>query len=329
MIINAGRRLRRHPNTDGGSGIADAGFTLVEMVIAVVVVLVLAGAALLAVPGITASGRQAACDAVAESVSNAITASYAHNGDYSRANDLVGDDFLVDEAPASKLTIGTATATGVTVEFGEECTGDRVPAIWAGYAADGAYTFGDGGDSQGGGSQGGGGQTYAVGDAGPAGGTIIYASVGGFASGTGTAHYLEAGVAPLDQGPWGCGSVDVVGATGVGIGDGKSNTEAILNAGCASGSIAEEAQEYALGGYHDWYLPSKSELNQICRWQAGQQSGVGTEDSTCSGPISYDYFWSSSQATDSTAWRQKVPNGGMAFDEGKNMNSPSWPIRAF
>jgi len=52
-----------------------------------------------------------------------------------------------------------------------------------------------------------------------------------------------------------------------------------------------------LGGYDDWFLPSKDELNQMY-----QQRGV-------IGGFASNYYWSSSESNSYSAWYQYFYNG--------------------
>jgi hypothetical protein len=122
----------------------------------------------------------------------------------------------------------------------------------------------------------------AVGDTGPGGGTVFYASPSTFTCGPTlnlTCKYLEA--APNT---WAGGSIDptlewsgnlttsVSGAFGTAIGAGFKNTMAAI----AISSVAEKAvtktRAYTGGGLTDWYLPSKDELKELYL----KQSYVGT-----------------------------------------------------
>ncbi|MEI6586688.1 MAG: hypothetical protein WCL56_11415, partial [Sediminibacterium sp.] len=69
--------------------------------------------------------------------------------------------------------------------------------------------------------------------------------------------------AASDQGSveWGCDATSI--STNTAIGTGAANTAAIL-LGCATRPIAASlAANYTSGGYADWYLPSKDELNKL------------------------------------------------------------------
>jgi hypothetical protein len=79
-------------------------------------------------------------------------------------------------------------------------------------------------------------------------------------------------------------STAVPGALATGIGDGAADTDAIIaQNGAGTGYAAGLARAYSGGGFNDWYLPSKGELNQLYV----NRATVG---------ITYEgWYWSSSQ----------------------------------
>jgi hypothetical protein len=94
------------------------------------------------------------------------------------------------------------------------------------------------------------------------------------------------------------------GAIGTAIGTGFSNTSNIIasQGGTATSYAAGVARAYTGGGYTDWYLPSKEELNKLYL----NRVAIG-------GFISYDLYWSSSEIQAypfHSAWLQDFGNGG-------------------
>ncbi|MHB9293263.1 hypothetical protein Holit_02384 [Hollandina sp. SP2] len=105
-------------------------------------------------------------------------------------------------------------------------------------------------------------KTYKVGDTGPAGGIVFY-DMGFSMNGW---RYLEA--APADiPGVWQWStSSDSVSGIVDGIGNGKRNTQIIvefLNQKGETMKAAQVADAYEQSGYNDWFLPSKDELDLL------------------------------------------------------------------
>jgi hypothetical protein len=200
-----------------------------------------------------------------------------------------------------------------------------------------------------------------IGDVGPGGGIIFYVASAPFTCGstmTSACNYLE--VAPTNgSAPW----VDPQlkwssddsqfhnsGSTGTAIGTGLSNTLAMLTTnGTYSADTAEAAfatSQYAgPNAKSDWYVPSKDELNQLCKWQRGQawvsdatvcnSSGSlnsATYGATNAGFVSGNY-WSSTELQrfpwECTAWNQQFNSGNQFNSYGKNYQLYVRPIRAF
>jgi hypothetical protein len=156
--------------------------------------------------------------------------------------------------------------------------------------------------------------TYAIGDTGPAGGWIFY-DKGSSSDGW---RYLEA--APSDQStgaPWGCYEVSISGADGTAVGTGEQNTIDI-EAGCTTaGTAADICANFSLGGYSDWFLPSKDELDLM--YENLTVAGVG-------GVAGSDY-WSSSEFNAYDAWGRDFI-GGIIYAY-KYYTGPVRAVRAF
>jgi len=139
---------------------------------------------------------------------------------------------------------------------------------------------------------------YVLRDIGPAGGYIFY-DKGYYSDGW---RYLEA--APSDQSPgtpWGCYEVSIPGADGTTVGTGEQNTIDI-EAGCATvGTAADICANLSLGGYSDWFLPSKDELNKL-------YLNKGTIGGFADG-----IYWSSSEGNASYAWYQYFYDGYQGY----------------
>ena len=81
----------------------------------------------------------------------------------------------------------------------------------------------------------------------------------------GETHGLIAATSDQSSGiRWNNGNDTTTGATGAAIGDGLANTIAIINSQGNTGSYAAKlCRDYVGGGYTDWYLPSRNELNVL------------------------------------------------------------------
>jgi len=161
--------------------------------------------------------------------------------------------------------------------------------------------------------------SYALRDIGPAGGLIFYVKEGGYSDGW---MYLEAASCDISSGiSWGCYGTSIPGADGTAVGTGKQNTIDIV-AECATVDIAAElSATLNWGGYSDWFLPSKDELNLM--YVNLKVYGVGD--------FADAYYWSSSQYYPhfaQYAWTQYFSNGVQSSHK-KNTSLRARAIRAF
>jgi uncharacterized repeat protein (TIGR02543 family) len=173
---------------------------------------------------------------------------------------------------------------------------------------------------------------YVLRDIGPAGGYIFY-DRGSYlkadftivkAAGNGTVpitptysdwRYLEA--APPSDSPsaeWGCYETSIFGADGTAVGTGEQNTIDI-EAGCTTpGTAADRCSNLVLGGYSDWFLPSKDELNLMYENLKVAEVGDFADFS----------YWSSSEYNASGAWNQHFNFG----NQGNGNKATAYRVRA-
>lgn len=209
---------------------------------------------------------------------------------------------------------------------------------------------------------------YTVGQTGPGGGKVFYVATTPFSCGptlTVTCTYLEAvpfgwmteldaggnlvdvnrnwsEATPVDlqRGPFG-----TTGGTATAIGSGYQNTKAMFDVGNDNTAVSAGALAYAytvtVSGvvYDDWYLPSKDELNQMCKWQRGITGEALTNLTTvCTGGVINSGvgaqgfgsgYWTSTEVNDFTVWNQNFENGGQRNNTAKQEGGRVRPIRAF
>jgi hypothetical protein len=199
-----------------------------------------------------------------------------------------------------------------------------------------------------------------LGEIGPGGGKVFYVSASAFASpgstcntagvgGISACKYLEAapttGVASWTDvtRTWATGANQTAAVISlVGFGNGYQNTSNInAQAGnVAATSAAVEARAYrGPNNLSDWFLPSKDELNELCKYakNTGQASGSGfrcTGGSAATGRgFLTAFYWSSSNsdtiAIPGSAWIQSFSTGteGNFNKSGPIVNVR--PVRAF
>jgi hypothetical protein len=206
------------------------------------------------------------------------------------------------------------------------------------------------------------GGTCVVGDTGPGGGAIFYTASTPFACGptrSATCTYLEAAPSGWNGGAdpsrrWANttyqsttvnNATSPETATATAIGWGYRNTRAIILQGntatATSAAALADSHTVTVSGvtYDDWYLPSRDELNQMCKWQRGITGADLTNlNIVCSFDGTYNTgkgaagfsqsYWSSSESPP-YAWQQNLYYGGYQDQSGKANLINVRPVRAF
>ncbi len=141
--------------------------------------------------------------------------------------------------------------------------------------------------------------TWDLGGIGPAGGYVFYIK-STYSDGW---RYLEASSG--DQGSstawWSGTAINITGAKATAVGTGKANTVAIVSAqGTSTNYAARVCDQLVLGGYSDWFLPSRDELKSM--YYALKSAGLVN--------FGFFYYWSSSQNAADTAYNENFYSGG-------------------
>ena len=116
----------------------------------------------------------------------------------------------------------------------------------------------------------------------------------------------------------GCHGIAILGADRTDIGTGNQNTIDIMTGCDDEGIAARLCGDLVLGGFSDWYLPSKDELNKLFINLSYQ---VALYEST-------DY-WSSTELDSGNAWIQSFNSGLPAVNNFKYGGSGVRAVRAF
>lgn len=116
---------------------------------------------------------------------------------------------------------------------------------------------------------------------------------------------------------WYKGTYIKTGAQGTSIGTGATNTNKIISKQGNTGNYAALiCANYTGGGFTDWYLPSKSELNQLYEHRT-KVSGLDATN-----------YWSSSESDTNNAWDQEF-GGGFKFTDDKSFTIHVRAVRSF
>ncbi len=113
------------------------------------------------------------------------------------------------------------------------------------------------------------------------------------------------------------GSYTITGASGTALGTGQANTTAIVNNQGDGNYAAKLCDDLDLGGYSDWYLPSKDELNKLYINRVAVGGLVG------------GYYWSSTEYDEFRAWSQSLAIGDQSFNFAKVFTAGVRAVRAF
>ena len=112
-------------------------------------------------------------------------------------------------------------------------------------------------------------------------------------------HGLVATAADISTGAaWGCSGTLISGADATALGTGNQNTIDIMNGCITAGIAAALGGDLVQGGYSDWYLPSKDELNILYL----NREAIGG--------FSFVYYWSSTESDSTTAFYLYFGGGG-------------------
>lgn len=166
--------------------------------------------------------------------------------------------------------------------------------------------------------------TYNLRDEGPAGGWVFYDK--GYYSESW--RYMEAWIEDEGDYQWRIDGSSGTESTLTDIGMGYKNTYTLLSTLSYPATKAARDAEY--GGYDDWFLPSKDELNKmyINLWSDGPDDN-GVSGYTKVGSFASDYYWSSSHVNSSYAWDQSFNDGTQWNKEEKENSKMVRVVRAF
>lgn len=198
---------------------------------------------------------------------------------------------------------------------------------------------------------------YALGAIGPGGGRIFFvANSAGFTCGVNLnerCYYLEVAPPALGLANWDNDAVNSVSrpwaqsphqttavpnfgnrTTAEAIGYGYRNTRLIIDQGNTdpANSAAALAQSFSGGGFSDWFLPSRQELNTLCQWQTANGClGTPTVQNNVAGATGFvtGPYWSSSELSATEARSRVNQQGGDQGGGTKSSTALVRPIRAF
>ncbi len=145
--------------------------------------------------------------------------------------------------------------------------------------------------------------TYAIGDF-VQGGVVFWVSAGG-------AHGKVVSIYDVGAVPWSNIISTEIGASAQSDINGAGNTVAIMMQSDHTSSAARHCADLGYGGYDDWYLPSKDELNDVYT----NRVAINTT-ATANGGVGFaaDWYWGSTEFDYGNAWVQFFGVGSQYFD---------------
>lgn len=118
------------------------------------------------------------------------------------------------------------------------------------------------------------------------------------------------------------------------FGQGYLNTSRMTGSGCTSGA-GRTAWDLVYGGQSDWFLPSVSEMNELCKYvkNVAGQGSIGTACTTGTNRFGFitSHYWTSTESPETpgqAAWFLFMSDGHND-DDTKNYTARVRPIRAF
>ena len=117
---------------------------------------------------------------------------------------------------------------------------------------------------------------------------------------------------------WGCWFTTITGADGTTLGTGNQNTIDIMSDCTTAGIAARLCGDLNEGGYEDWYLPSKDELNKL---YAMKLLGFGGFASAV--------YWCSTEVNSQHAYNQNLATGTQGYTNKNYALSYVRAIRSF
>ncbi len=148
--------------------------------------------------------------------------------------------------------------------------------------------------------------TLAIGDD-YQGGKVVYLLKSGDAGYVqGQTHGLIAATPQSIVLQWSNGSNISTGANGTAIGTGKANTNTIVAAQGEGNYAAKWCYDLVSGGYDDWYLPSRDELDLLHRYK--YEIGFSSNN---------NFYWTSSETNSNSSWKLDFP-GGLGLNINKS-----------